>query len=63
MGNDDKKKNMPENAVKLRFDSEELRAKQFKSSSLRTKEEVHRLVHELEVHQIELEMQNEEKGA
>ena len=61
MGTDDKKKNMPEHAAKLRFDSEErLRAKQFKSSSLRTKEEVHRLVHELEVHQIELEMQNDE---
>lgn len=48
-------------AAELRRHAEErLRAKTTKLRSPRTREESLRLVHELEVHQIELEMQNEE---
>jgi PAS domain S-box-containing protein len=57
----DKDKSLLTAAAKLRRRAEEgLRAKAAELHSPRTKEATQRLVHELEVHQIELEMQNAE---
>jgi len=59
-GNDDK----PKGIAKLRWRAEEIAQKQGdpapKDLTLMSREEALRLVHELRVHQIELEMQNEE---
>jgi PAS domain S-box-containing protein len=55
----DKDKNQPNAAAELRRRAEELlRAKTAEARPLRTEAESQRLLHELEVHQIELEMQN-----
>lgn len=57
----DKEQRLSAHAAELRRQAEErLLAKSVKSTSVRTEEETERLVHQLEVHQIELEMQNEE---
>ena len=60
MGIDKDKSLLPAAAELRRHAEEQLRAKTAKLHSPRTEEETQRLVHELEVHQIELEMQNEE---
>ncbi|TWJ19190.1 sensor histidine kinase [Geobacter argillaceus] len=60
MGND-KEKSLSTAATELRRHAEaQLRSKTASVHAPRTTEEMHRLVHELEVHQIELEMQNAE---
>ena len=57
----DKDKNQPAEAAELRRRAEEeLKAKRAVAPSPRTEDESQRLLHELEVHQIELEMQNAE---
>ena len=57
----DKDKNQPTEAAELRRRAEEeLKAKRAVAPSPRTEAESQRLLHELEVHQIELEMQNAE---
>ena len=57
----DKEKSLLTAAAELRRNAEELlQKKTAKLHSTRTKEEMQRIVHEFEVHQIELEMQNAE---
>lgn len=56
-----KGKNMPEGTAELRRRAEErLKRKGREAERLATEQDAPRMVHELEVHQIELEMQNEE---
>ncbi|MFP4047470.1 MAG: ATP-binding protein [Bacteroidales bacterium] len=56
-----KRKNISQDAKKLRQKAEEeLKKQQAKTSSSSSENELQKLIHELEVHQIELEMQNEE---
>jgi PAS domain S-box-containing protein len=58
--NTDTPNSTPAGAELRRHEEERLRTKTSESHQPRTEEEVQRLVHELEVHQIELEMQNAE---
>jgi hypothetical protein len=60
MGIDKDKSQSTEAAELRRHAEEELKAKTAKTPPSRSEAELQRLLHELEVHQIELEMQNEE---
>ena len=60
MGIDEDKRLYPKDANLRRQAIERLQAKTTEWYAPRTEEETQRLVHELEVHQVELEMQNEE---